>query len=672
MGILVGVFLAGCVAAAPAAGERRVGIGDGKAGPGSEERVETAPEIALTLLQDASASPLVAQPDASSSPMAAFPSTSQMLENIGKLVKDGHLGIEADLQQGSMPVMPKYTLEVQGAPKATVVVEAKDGKVTHMKFTVENGQLAVRGSGLRPKVAIESLEFQDPKGIDDLKFHGLGIWKPIVAIFGGIARSAVGKLHLNTDIPSVVKGEIFGAKKPETVATPPPAPTPTPPPAAGPPGGPPPSPTPSFMDLVREVRLNDMVVTAYGGRRMALRPFVEFETAPNPSGEAMKISIPKALFRPGHAGAPNYIELAGRLDGEIVNGEMEFEANRVTISRGDIEDGEFEAKTGDDGKVASTLSAARLAFELSSGNFAVPGAMGVALDSGSKFEVDRLKVTSAGKFSGVAKLDLAGQTGELSRQGATLSASDIHLKTTGLTIVDGKATGPLEINFDYKLEYPFAVKYPIKEIPEKKLDLDFHGPFAATLNLKDAGADSGEVTGNYLFKAPWDPIEQAALVVLEAKWQQDLAIKNIDFTITPKMFRPCGETCFTLGIEVTAEKRTGKSKLKKLFSQFCAPVGKANLFIDKPERAFILKDVKIETHCKGVVGWFVNFLTPFLTKTYGDMKLFQMPPSVPLTVDSVRGGAHLVEIAGSIDWTASKGKPEVPPKPQPVEVQPGK
>jgi hypothetical protein len=138
------------------------------------------------------------------------------------------------------------------------------------------------------------------------------------------------------------------------------------------------------------------------------------------------------------------------------------------------------------------------------------------------------------------------------------------------------------------------------------------------------------------------------------------------------MFRPCGETCFTLEIEVTAEKRTGKNRLKKLFSQFCAPVGKANLFVDKAERAFVLKDVKIETHCKGVVGWVINFLSPFLTKTYSEMKLFQMPPNLPMTIDSVRGGAHVVEIAGAIDWSAGKPKPELPPKPQPVEVQPGR
>jgi hypothetical protein len=54
------------------------------------------------------------------------------------------------------------------------------------------------------------------------------------------------------------------------------------------------------------------------------------------------------------------------------------------------------------------------------------------------------------------------------------------------------------------------------------------------------------------------------------------------------------------------------------------------------------------------------------------MKLFQMPADLPLTVDSVRGGAHQVEIAGSIDWTAAKPKPKVPPEPQPVEVQPGR
>jgi hypothetical protein len=612
-------------------------------------------EPALTALPAASASPatgLTALPDASASPGT---DVQAALDRLGALVKDGKLNVEADLHAGSVPTIPKYALEVQGSPKTTIEAEAVGGAVTKLHFGVENGKLVVRGKGLRPKVNIESLDFEAPGGITGLKFKGLGIWKPIVAIFGGIARSAVRKMEFRTDIPSVLKGEIFGKK-----ATPVPGAT-SPPDAA---------PTPSFMDLVTEVRINELVVTAFEGHRMNLEPFVVFDTAAHPqSGEAMKVSVEKGVFRPGRNGAPNFVEFAGRLDGEIENGEMEFQKNKCAIARGLIRGGEFQAKSGEDGKIATALSAKGLFFELSSGTFVVPGGMGVELDEGSTFDVSDAKVSSDGHFSGVAKLDLAGKTGELSRKGATISASDIRLKTSGLTVVDGRATGPLELSFDYQLEYPFVVKYPIEEIPEKKLMLDFHGPFATTLQLTDAGGEEGEVTGTYVFKAPWAPIEQAALLALEAKWQQDLAVQDVDFAIVPKMFRPCGESCFTLGIEVTAEKKA-KTGLKKLFSQYCAPIGRANLFVDKPARAFVLKDVRIETHCKGVVGFIINFLTPFLTKSYSDLRLFQMPPNLPLTIDSVRGGADWVEIGGSIDWEAGEPKPEVPPEPQPVVVEP--
>jgi hypothetical protein len=584
------------------------------------------------------------------------------IDRLGALVKDGHLNVEADLLQGSVPAIPKYALEVQGTPKTTIDADAANGSVTKMRFVVENGKLVVRGKGLRPKVAIESLDFEAPKGVTTMKFHGLGIWKPIVAIFGGIARSAVRKMQFRTDIPSVMKGEILGGKK-ET-------PVPGPAAAPAPQSRPPPSPTPSFMDLVREIRVKDVKVTAFSGKAMRLRPFVEFETAADPeSGEAMTLTIEKGIFRPGRAGLPNFLAFSGHLDGDIQNGVMEFEKNRSTISRGRLRGAAFDLSTRDDGQIVSALTAKELFFELSSGDFVVPGGLAVGLDAGSTFEVTDLKVTSAGSFTGVAKLDLAGRTGELSRKGATMSASNIQLRSAGLTVVDGRATGPLELSFDYELGYPFVVKYPIEEIPEKKVMLDFHGPFATTLELKDAGGEEGEVSGTYVFKAPWEPIEQASLLALEAKWQQDLVVKDIDFAIAPKMFRPCGESCFTLAIEVTAEKKAKKG-LKKLFSQFCAPVGRANLFVDKPARAFILKDVKIETHCRGVVGFIINFLAPFLTKSYSEMKLFQVPPNIPLTIDSVRGGAQWVEIGGTIDWEAGQAKPEVPPAPQPVVVEP--
>jgi hypothetical protein len=579
------------------------------------------------------------------SPGESAPAPQGMpLDRLGAIVKDGHLNVEADLRAGSVPAIPKYALEVQGSPKTSIEADALDGAVTKLHFAVDGGMLIVRGKGLRPKVALESLDFESPRGITGMRFHGLGIWRPIVAVFGGIARSAVRKMEFRTDVPSVLKGEILGGKRtPGPVTTPPPS------------TGPPPPPTPSFMDLVSEVHIRDVRMTAFEGRPVAFEPFLTFHTATHPvSGEAMRLTIEKGTFRPGRDGASSFLELSGHIDGEIEDGEMEFEKNKCAITKGRLQGGVFEVNTGEDGKLASAFAADDLFFELSSGTFVVPGGLGVELDQGSTFDVAGVRVSPAGKFSGVAKLDLAGKTGRLSRKGATISASAIRLKTTGLTIVEGLASGPLELSFDYALAYPFVVKYPIEEIPEKRLMLDFHGPFATTLTLSDAGGDEGEVTGDYIFKAPWAPIERAALAALEAKWQQDVAIKRVDFTIVPKMFRPCGESCFTLGLEITAEKRSGK---KSLFSQFCAPVGKAELFVDKPARAFVLKNVRIETHCKGMVGWVVNFISPLLAKTYGDLTLFQMPEGLPLTIDTVRGGADWIEIGGRIEWEAEKPAP---------------
>ena len=579
------------------------------------------------------------------SPGESAPAPQGMpLDRLGAIVKDGHLNVEADLRAGSVPAIPKYALEVQGSPRTSIEADALDGAVTRLHFAVDGGMLIVRGKGLRPKVALESLDFESPRGITGMRFHGLGIWRPIVAVFGGIARSAVRKMEFRTDITSVLKGEILGGKRtPGPVTTPPPS------------TGPPPPPTPSFMDLVSEVHIRDVRMTAFEGRPVAFEPFLNFHTATHPvSGEAMRLTIEKGTFRPGRDAASSFLELSGHIDGEIEDGEMEFEKNKCAITKGRLQGGVFEVNTGEDGKLASAFAADDLFFELSSGTFIVPGGLGVELDKGSTFDVAGVRVSPAGKFSGVAKLDLAGKTGRLSRKGATISASAIRLKTTGLTIVEGLASGPLELSFDYALAYPFVVKYPIEEIPEKRLMLDFHGPFATTLTLSDAGGDEGEVTGDYVFKAPWAPIEKAALAALEAKWQQDVAIKHVDFTIVPKMFRPCGASCFTLGLEITAEKRSGK---KSLFSQFCAPVGKAELFVDKPARAFVLKNVRIETHCKGMVGWVVNFISPLLAKTYGDLTLFQMPEGLPLTIDTVRGGADWIEIGGRIEWEAEKPAP---------------
>jgi hypothetical protein len=569
-------------------------------------------------------------------PAASEPS---LIDSLGAVIKDGHLAIEVDLEAGKMPLQPAYDLEVEGSPLARVSADAVGGVVTKMHFDVSGGHLVVRGRGLRPKVEIESLDFDSGKGITGFKFRGLGLWRPLVAIFGGLARSAVGRLELKTGIPSVLRGEILGAKKPGSA--------PAPPPAEAPPGR-------SFLDLVREVRVSDLTLTAFEGRPIAFPPFIDMTTASAPrQGEALSISIAKGVFRPGCGGAPAEYDFPGRLDGEFEKGSMEFGSDRAAFSRGRISGGSFRARSGGDGKLRTAVSAKRLALDLESGDFEVPGGARVALAEGSRFTVANLEVTPERLFSGTLDLDLNGKTGVLVREGAKISAENVHVRASGLRIAASRATGAVEMTFDYLLRYPFTVRYPVKEIAPRTLDLEFHGPFAANLELTDAGGPAGQVRGDYTFKAPWAPVEAVVLEVLRAKWTEDVAVKRVDFTLEGRRFRPCGLDCFELGFTFVAEKKSGKSSL---FRQYCEPFGKAELVLDGPKRTFSLHNLKVETRCKGVVGWVVNFVAPLLAKTYSDTVIFQMPADVPLSIDRVEAGAEWIRIEGGLDWKAGAAK----------------
>ena len=585
---------------------------------------------------------LPASPAPETSAASAAPEPS-LLDNLGPVIKDGHFAIEADLLAGKMPVQPAYDLEVEGSALARVSAEAVGGVVTKMHFDVTRGRLVVRGRGLRPKVEIESLDFESPKGVTGFKFHGLGIWRPLVAIFGGIARSAVGRIELKTDIPSVLRGEILGPKKPAATAV-----VAAPPPAGTPPGR-------SFLDLVREVRVQELTLTAFEGKAIAFPPFIDVTTAAAPKqGEALAIAIVKGVFRPGHGGALTEYDFPGTFEGEFEKGSMEFGNDRAAFSRGRIAGGTFRARSGSDGKLRTAVSAKRLALDLESGDFEVPGGARVALANGSRFAVANLEVTPERLFSGVLDLDLNGKTGVLARQGAKISASNVHVRSSGLKIASSRATGAVEMSFDYLLKYPFTVRYPVKEIAPRTLDLVFHGPFSANLALTDAGGPEGEVQGDYTFKAPWAPVEAVVLEVLRAKWKQDLAIKQVDFSLEGRRFRPCGNDCFELGFSIIAEKKSGKSSL---FKQYCEPLGKAELVLDGAKGTFTLHNLKVETHCKGAIGWVVNFIAPFLAKTYSDTVIFQMPTDVPLSIDKVDTGTEWIRIEGRLDWKADASKP---------------
>ncbi len=146
-------------------------------------------------------------------------------------------------------------------------------------------------------------------------------------------------------------------------------------------------------------------------------------------------------------------------------------------------------------------------------------------------------------------------------------------------------------------------------------------------------------------------MEKASIELLRARWSQDIKgiIRHVDFDIEPRRFGPCGGTCFLIDLDISAEK---KSSGKSLFRQICHPEGRADLVIDAPSRSFRLHNIQIQPRCKGVVGWVVNLISPLLTKTYSDMTIFQMPPNLPFTIESIGTGADSLTIAGRVAWQA--------------------
>lgn len=552
-----------------------------------------------------------------------------MLDQLADCVDSGNLNVEIDLRAGRVPAAPGWTLEVIGAPKATLVAEAVDGRVRRLDFAVADGKLLLDGKCLRPDVFIENIHFEQGKGITGAHFHGRGIWGPIVGIFRGLAMSALRKLHLHTDIPSVVRGDVLG---PETAA----------------------APGASFLDLVREVRIHDSAFAAFGGRPLDFGEMVGFQTASEPkTGKPLRVTVNEGVFRPAREGRTAQFEVAGRLDGEVENGSVAFVGGRSNFSHGELKDGAFEVRSGDDGKLQSSISAGVLALDLASGELRLPGGPKIGVETPSRFAVRDLRVRPDGNYSGIVDADLFGKVGVIDRGGTLVSASNFKMRTRGATIVNGRATGDVELGFEYQIDYTLVVHYPITKVGERRVPLVFRGPFASTLHLQDAGSgDEGVVTGKYQFKVPWPPIEEAAFEVLRAKWSQDIpaVIRNVDFVIEPRHFGPCGGSCFLVDLTVTVEKM--KRVKGRFFRQICESEGRAELVVDAPGRRFVLRNVRIEPRCKRVFGWFLNLIGPLLTKTYTEVTLFQMPENLPFTIESVDSGTDWLGIAGKVAWAS--------------------
>src|SRR5438552_11476858 len=140
--------------------------------------------------------------------LAAIPALAQtppadsdvLLDELAGLVNRGKLNVEVDLLSGRAPIAPQWTLQVNGTPKATLMAEADEGRVRCLQIDITGGELIVNGSGLRPTLSIEGFRFEEGKGITDTRFRGRGVWRPIVAVFRTLARPALRRLEVPTDI----------------------------------------------------------------------------------------------------------------------------------------------------------------------------------------------------------------------------------------------------------------------------------------------------------------------------------------------------------------------------------------------------------------------------------------------------------------------------------------
>jgi hypothetical protein len=134
-----------------------------------------------------------------------------VLDQLAGCVDSGTLSLEIALRAGRIPVADAWKVEIVGTPTAALVATAVGGHVSRLDVVVSGGTLLLEGNCLRPNILIESLRFEEGKGITEARFRGRGIWRPIVWVFRGLARSALRKLEFRTDIPSVLHGEVLDA-----------------------------------------------------------------------------------------------------------------------------------------------------------------------------------------------------------------------------------------------------------------------------------------------------------------------------------------------------------------------------------------------------------------------------------------------------------------------------
>jgi hypothetical protein len=173
------------------------------------------------------------------------------VDELGAAIRSGNVNLTFALARGKVPLTGAWSLETTGKPLAHLKADAVEGHLTKFSFSVDGGDLIVAGAGLRPDVVIQSVEADDTHGVTAARFHGRSFFgKIVIGLFRGVGMSAVRKMKLKTDLPSLFRGDIVvHEEKPAGKV----APAPSAGNAAPPPSAAPPPAGPSLVDLVLSI-----------------------------------------------------------------------------------------------------------------------------------------------------------------------------------------------------------------------------------------------------------------------------------------------------------------------------------------------------------------------------------------------------------------------------------
>jgi hypothetical protein len=599
--------------------------------------------------------------------LLAVPAAAKdFLQELGDALKDGDVHLEFELQPGRVPVNSSWGLEVRGAPRAEIAATALDGRLGKISMKIRDGDLFLAGRGLFPNVFIDELEGTAEQGIVAARFHGRGFGNCILALFRGTAMSRVRKLRFQSELSSLFRGEFLVAEKGTRsprgpgAAQSPPAPRESPPPTAAPSTG---TATVRFSDLFRSIKIRESKLTAFPGRRLTFGTGFWFDTADDlENGASFQVLIDTLFYRFASRTEPSELQFDGTIDGSASRGRLGVGGEILNFNRARTSAGHLEIVDGPGGN-KTVMSARQLSLEIISGRFPIPGGPAVELREGSRFLARGFRFDKDGRFSGVIDVDLAGDTGEWKQANTRVALSDVTLHAELLEFKESRATGRVDLQFNYRLKYPFVVHYPMPGLSDRPVILDFAGPLEAHLDLADSGpGGTGRAGGSFSLKLPWKPIEKAAFEAIRARWRQDLPplFRNVDFEIEPSRFGPCGGSCFQAQFHFLA----GRPEKGALFREACEPQGKGDLVVDGATGSIRLHNLAFSTHCEGVAGKILNLIAPLLARSYQDLTVLQLPADSPFRVGKVQSGVDWLQVSGTIAWAPTRREPAASTEPK--------